>query len=80
MEDKGDEWKPENEEYKIFNNEYDHHYYGGGTIEKEFGEITVLNQEKNKYIKHPGTGRRCQPFDWVAVHWTSKMDNLGHPK
>lgn len=25
-------------------------------------------------------GRRCLPQDFVAAHWTAKMDYLGHPK
>lgn len=62
----------------MFDSPYDHITYGNTAYYDDFDKIKVLDHGLNQY--KTSLGRRCQPFDWVAVHWTSKMDNMGHPK
>ena len=62
----------------MFDEPYDHITFGNTAYNDQFAKINVLDHGLNQY--KTSLGRRCLPFDWVAVHWTSKMDNMGHPK
>jgi len=52
------------------------------SLEEDLKHIKVFDHGPGKYAKAAGKGlgRRCLPLDWVAVHWTAKMDYMGHPK
>lgn len=81
VEDK-DDWNNEKAKNKLFSTAFDHTFYGRDVVYKDLSDIKVLEHGPNQYLQHERkhTGRRCLPFDWVSVHWTAKMDNLGHPK
>lgn len=69
-------------QYRYFDQPYDHvNHYKDGTSE-DLEKINVLESDVHEYAQAEGQslGRLCQPFDWVAVHYTAKMDNRGHPK
>lgn len=78
----GDDYNKEKAKNRLFSNAYDHTFYGRDVVYHDLSSIKVLEHGPNQYLKAEGkdVGRRCLPFDWVAVHWTAKMDNLGHPK
>jgi hypothetical protein len=72
------EFNREQAKYNMFDEPYDHVSFGNTAYNDQFSKIKVLDHGLNQY--KTSLGRRCMPFDWVAVHWTSKMDNMGHPK
>jgi len=77
-----DDYDSDKAKYRVFRNAFDHEGQHHDVVEKELQDVKVLETSVNKYRKHEGKelGRRCLPFDWVAVHWTSKMEDRGHSR
>lgn len=57
---------------EIFYNSYDHLDHSIHEIEQDMDRIKVMGQ---KSIRK--NGRKCQPLDWVTLHWKTYVDT-GH--
>lgn len=69
-----DETRPEDEGrvMEIFYNSYDHLDHSIHEVEQDMSRIKVMSQHSTRK-----NGRKCQPLDWVTIHWKTYVDT-GH--